>query len=163
MADAPSLKQIEQLVAIAEQYGLEEVAVTQGEQTIRVRGFAAPPAGPADQPGVAPPAVAPRPQKRPNQQPAADAGPRGIPVHSPMTGVFYRSPSPDAPPFVEEGDQIIVGQPIGIIEAMKVFSEVPAEQQGTVTQIVAANGKLLQAGDIILYMEPEASELPAEA
>lgn len=162
MADAPSLKQIEQLVAIAEQYGLEEVAVTQGEQTIRVKGFAALPVTPAHQPDVASAAFLPRQPKRPRQQPAADTGPKGIPVHSPMTGVFYRSPSPDAPPFVEEGDQIIVGQAIGIIEAMKVFSEVPAEQPGTVTQIVAANGKLLQAGDIILYMEPEASELPAE-
>lgn len=165
MAEAPSLQNIEQLVAIAEQYGLEEVTVTQGGQTISVKGFASAPApvaaaAPAGGPTV--PGAVSQPAKRERQKQDVDSGPAEVPVASPMTGVFYRSPAPDAPAFVEEGDQITPGQTIGVIEAMKVFSDVPAEQAGRISRIVAANGKLLQAGDIIMYIEPDPAGAGAE-
>ena len=68
-------------------------------------------------------------------------------------GVFYRSPAPGEPPFVEPGDTVEVGQPVGMIEAMKVFSEVLAEQGGRVRRIVADNGALVQPGDPLVELE----------
>jgi acetyl-CoA carboxylase biotin carboxyl carrier protein len=71
-----------------------------------------------------------------------------------MGGVFYRSPSPDTAPYVEVGDRVEVGQTIGIIEAMKVFSEVPSEHAGTVLELAAKNGSLVRQGDPLIYLKP---------
>ena len=71
-----------------------------------------------------------------------------------MVGVFYRSPSPEDPPFIHVGDIVRVGQPIGLIEAMKVFSEVPAEIAGRVVEIPVESGKLVQQGQPLVYIEP---------
>lgn len=68
-------------------------------------------------------------------------------------GVFYRSPAPGAPAFIEVGDTIAKDQPIGTIEAMKVFSEVLADRAGRVVAIPAENGKLVQPGDALVLLE----------
>ncbi len=62
-------------------------------------------------------------------------------VTSPFVGSFYRSPSPDAPPFVEVGSVVRTGQTLCIVEAMKLMNEIEAECSGTVTEIFAQNGK----------------------
>lgn len=79
--------------------------------------------------------------------------PKGIPVSSPMTGVYYGSPSPSSPPFVKEGDSVFAGQVVGLIEAMKVFNEIVAPTSGTVRNILAQNGQIVQPGDPLLYIE----------
>ncbi|MFQ3586242.1 MAG: acetyl-CoA carboxylase biotin carboxyl carrier protein subunit [Fimbriimonadaceae bacterium] len=78
--------------------------------------------------------------------------PVGLPVSSPMTGIFYASPSPTAPPFVKEGDTVEAGQVVALIEAMKVFNEITAPMAGRVNRIVAANGQLVQPGEPLLYI-----------
>ena len=75
-------------------------------------------------------------------------------VEAPLMGVFYRAPGQDTPPFIEIGDTIEVGQIIGLIEAMKVFSEVPSEHAGTVKDIPAKSGALVQPGDALAILEP---------
>lgn len=79
----------------------------------------------------------------------------GVPVTSPMAGIYYSRPSPDAPPFVRVGDEVEEGQVLALIEAMKVFNELVAPFSGTVANIVAVNGSLIQSGDPILYLLPE--------
>lgn len=74
-------------------------------------------------------------------------------ITSPMIGVFYRSPSPDSPMFVEIGDEIEVGQTIGLIEAMKVFSEIPSEVTGRVVDIPVESAKLVQQGDVLVVVD----------
>jgi acetyl-CoA carboxylase biotin carboxyl carrier protein len=74
---------------------------------------------------------------------------------SPMTGLFYRSASPDAPPFVHEGDEVEEGQPVGLIEAMKVFSEIPADLTGVVVRILVESGTLVNQGDPLMLLAPE--------
>lgn len=96
-------------------------------------------------PVVAPPspahAVAVRPANR-------------VAVESPMVGVFYRSPSPEDPPFVNVGDVIHIGQTVGLIEAMKVYSDLPSEVAGRIVEIVAENGKLVKQGQPLYFVEP---------
>ncbi|MDP9152549.1 MAG: acetyl-CoA carboxylase biotin carboxyl carrier protein, partial [Myxococcota bacterium] len=65
---------------------------------------------------------------------------------SPFVGSFYRSPSPDAPAFVEVGSVVRVGQTLCIIEAMKLMNEIEAECAGTVTEAFAQNGKSVEYG-----------------
>lgn len=78
-----------------------------------------------------------------------------IELRAPMTGVFYRAPSPDAPPYVEVGDSVVQGQTICLIEAMKVFNEVPAERSGKVVEICESNGQLVEQGAVLFRLEPE--------
>jgi len=80
------------------------------------------------------------------------AAPKGIPVTSPMPGIFYGAPNPGAPAFVNEGDVISAGQIIGLIEAMKVFNEIPTAIGGTVLQVVAVSGQIVNPGDVLLYV-----------
>ena len=90
----------------------------------------------------------------PAMGPAApvEQGPKGIPVSSPMNGIFYSSPSPSAPSFVKEGEAVTAGQVVGLIEAMKVFNEIVAPTTGIVDRIVAENGALVQPGEPLLYI-----------
>lgn len=148
---------LRRLVALVAENGLSELIVEEGGVTLTVKAEAAAPAAhpgafaapapfvPAPSAPVAaasaPPAAAPKAQK-------------GTPFGAPMVGVFYRSPSPDDPPFVNVGDVIRVGQTIGLIEAMKVYSEVPSEVAGRITEIPVDNGKLVQQGQPLLYVEP---------
>jgi acetyl-CoA carboxylase biotin carboxyl carrier protein len=74
-------------------------------------------------------------------------------IRSPMVGVFYRRPSPDSPAFVDVEDTIEVGQTIGLIEAMKVFSEVPSEVAGRIVALPAESGKLVSQGDVLAVID----------
>jgi acetyl-CoA carboxylase biotin carboxyl carrier protein len=75
-------------------------------------------------------------------------------VIAPLTGVYYASPSPSAPPFVNIGDVIHVGQVIALVEAMKVFNEIQSEVAGRVVALVAKSGDVVQKGSAILKVEP---------
>lgn len=72
---------------------------------------------------------------------------------SPLTGVYYSAPTPTAPPFINVGDIINIGQTIALIEAMKVFSEVPSTVAGRVVAIKVHNGDVVKKGDVLLQVE----------
>src|SRR5579884_3220363 len=76
--------------------------------------------------------------------------PEGVAIVAPLTGVFYMSPSPSAPPFTAVGETVQAEQVVCIIEAMKVFNEIKAEISGTVTSIVAENGNLVHKGQALM-------------
>ena len=111
---------------------------SEGVRVRIVRGGLAPIAAFAAPAGHAPAAGGPAPQ---NETPS-DA----IDVTSPFVGTFYRSPSPDAPAFVEVGSVVRPGQTLCIIEAMKLMNEIEAELSGTVVEIYAQNGKAVEFG-----------------
>lgn len=79
-------------------------------------------------------------------------------LRSPMRGIFYHAPAPDAPPFVEKGDPVDKGQRVGLIEAMKIFNDVQSEVKGKVRAILAANGALVEEGDPLLEIEIQENE-----
>jgi len=84
--------------------------------------------------------------------PAAPEAPKGTPVASPMNGIYYATPSPGSPPFVKEGDVVNAGQIIGLIEAMKVFNEIPCPISGTVLKVAVENGQVLNPGEPIIWV-----------
>lgn len=146
---------LQRLAKLVEQHDLAELRYEEGALRVTLRttvpqppvvvaGSAVAPAALTLAPGVAPTAPAPS---------AVAAPPAGVPIEAPIMGVFYRSPAPGAPAFIEVGDTIAKDQPIGTIEAMKVFSEVLADRAGRVVAIPAENGKLVQPGDALVLLE----------
>lgn len=81
-----------------------------------------------------------------------------IAIASPMVGVFFRAAAPNEPPYVEVGDWVEAGQTIGVIEAMKVFSEVPAPHSGIVDEIVVEDRSLVKAGQVLMYLRSPSDE-----
>ena len=78
----------------------------------------------------------------------------GVFITSPFVGTFYRSPSPDEPPFVKVGDSFSVGAPLCIIEAMKLMNEIEAETEGAIVEIIAQDGKPVEFGDRLFKIKP---------
>ena len=159
MSNLPEVETIARLMALARQYGVEELEVEEGGLRVQLL----PPRRPAAATGEPDAGISYDLWAPPAYLPAAEAeGAAGKPgrpetaqpVTAPLTGTFYRTPGPEEPPFVEVGDTVEEGQQIGIIEAMKVFSPVNADRSGTVVELVAQNGKLVNHGDVLLYIDP---------
>jgi acetyl-CoA carboxylase biotin carboxyl carrier protein len=75
-------------------------------------------------------------------------------VVAPFTGIFYRSPTPSARPYVEEGEWVDADGVVGLVETMKIFNEVTADVSGRITKFVAEGGQLVHAGDVLVLIEP---------
>ena len=75
-------------------------------------------------------------------------------VRAPLTGIFYSSSSPSTPAYVTVGQDVVVGQVIGLIEAMKLFNEIKSDAAGKVVRIVAESGKLVKAKQPLIEVEP---------
>jgi acetyl-CoA carboxylase biotin carboxyl carrier protein len=81
-------------------------------------------------------------------------------VTAPMVGTFYASPMPNAAPFVSVGDDVVAGQTIGIIEAMKIMNEIAADRSGIVQEIFIRNGQPVEYGSPLLRLGPARSPRP---
>jgi acetyl-CoA carboxylase biotin carboxyl carrier protein len=75
-------------------------------------------------------------------------------ISSPMVGTFYRQSAPDKPPYVEVGQRVEPGQPVCIIEAMKLMNEIKADISGTIVQIMVKNEDAVQEGDVLFLIKP---------
>lgn len=118
-----------------------------GAQVVMVPGSAHAPAP------LAPAAAAPAPQDA--AAPPAAERPEGlIEITSPMVGTFYRSPSPDADPFVGAGDSVDEESVVCIIEAMKVMNEIRAECRGTIVELLVENGEPVEFGQPLFLIKP---------
>jgi acetyl-CoA carboxylase biotin carboxyl carrier protein len=146
------LRKLKKLIELVQESGIAELEITEGEERVRInRGgvqyasqaapppVAAPPASPAAPPAEVPQAAAGAPV-------GADAGQEGHVVKAPMVGTFYRTPSPDAKPFVEPGQSIKQGDTICIIEAMKLMNEIESDATGVVKAILVENGQPVEYG-----------------
>ena len=156
MIDIRKLKELVRLMVANE---LTELDLSDSEQQVSIRRpDSAAPAVVTGVPGVqsiavAPPVAAASPVQ--SAGPAASAGEEGlVAVESPMVGTFYSSPSPGKPMFVNVGDTVEVGTVICLIEAMKIFNEIKAEQAGTVVRIIPDNGSAVEFGQTIMVIRP---------
>lgn len=80
-----------------------------------------------------------------------------ITITSPIVGTFYRSPSPDADPYVEEGDYVKRGQVLCIVEAMKLMNEIESEVDGRITRILVESTKPVEYGQALFLIDPKAT------
>ena len=151
------LRKLKKLIDLVQDSGIAELEITEGEEKVKiVRGgvvSVSPPAGApaaAAAPVSAPSAAsAPAAPATPAEPPAAPAGPV---VKAPMVGTFYRSPSPDAKPFVEVGQTIKEGQTVCIIEAMKLMNEIESDASGVVKAILVENGQPVEYGQPLFVL-----------
>jgi len=143
------LRKLKKLIDLVQESGIAELEITEGEEKVRIvkRGEQARESyymvpGPATAPAAAaePAAPAPALQKVPTES-------DDHVVKSPMVGTFYRSPSPDANPFVEVGDSVRKGQTICIIEAMKLMNEIEADKDGVIKAVLVENGQPVEYGE----------------
>ena len=104
-------------------------------------------------PGGAPPASAAAPAAPAVAPAAADDG-KTVEIKSPIVGTFYRSPAPDAPPFVGVGSHIDAETVVCIVEAMKVMNEIKAEVKGVITQMLVENAKPVEFGQPLFKIRP---------
>lgn len=127
-----------------------------GASTVTSTATPAPVAAPAP---IAAPVVAPAPVPA---APAASSAPAPrtprtdnmTEVCAPMVGTFYRAPSPDSPPFVEDGQQVKEGDPLCLIEVMKLFTTLSAQKSGKIVEICAENATLVEYDQVLFVIEP---------
>ena len=159
--DAALIEIIDRLAVVADGSGLAEVELSAGGTRVVVRSRSAVQgshvvvAGAPVPPSTASAAPVPLPTgTKPAAAPASAAAPSGLVVNAPLTGIFYAAPSPGAAPLVSVGSIVAVGQPIGLIEAMKLFNEIKSDKAGRVVRIIAQDGLLVKAKTPIIELEP---------
>ena len=151
-------EKIKNLISLVEKNKLEEFVLDEEEFsiTIKAEGRSVPTSVHVGEQPVHQVIVAPDDSEDEMEEQADDpveANENLIDITAPMVGVFYRCPSHDSPSFVEVGDDVEVGQTIGLIEAMKVFSEVPSEVAGKVSALPADNAQLVHQGNTLAVID----------
>ena len=155
------LEEIAQLLVLMEANKLDQILIEEDDRFLRIRGPRQPKKTVVKQAKQTEEVTFPvaRQQPRPKAIAAAPnpSVPKELPTDqvalvSPMVGMYYHSDKPGSPPFVRVGDSVSVGQTIGLIEAMKIFSEIPAEHGGTVVALPAKDGQLVQAGTPLIIL-----------
>lgn len=140
---AEETQTLRELLAIMREHDLETIKVKLGDAVYEL----------SRQQVLAPNAPAASPVT-PSEDAALVAGANVSKVLAPLTGVFYRSPSPDAPPYVEVGDRVAPGDVLCVLEAMKLFNEIQSDDGGKIARIVPDNGELVSQGEELFWLEP---------
>jgi acetyl-CoA carboxylase biotin carboxyl carrier protein len=138
------IRKVKKLIELLESSDIAEIEIKEGEESVRIsRGSSSAPAPISYQAPAAPvAAAAPAPSAAP--APAAEPAPAASDanaIKSPMVGTFYRSPSPSSPAFVEVGKHVKAGDPVCIVEAMKMMNQIEADQAGVVEAILVEDGE----------------------
>lgn len=152
------IRKIKKLIELLQDSDVAEIEIKENEESVRIaRGNAGAPsmvyAPPAVAPVAAPmPAAAAPAALSPAPAEVSDLPPGSV-VESPMVGTFYRSSSPDAKAFIEEGQSVSKGDTLCIIEAMKIMNQIEAEVSGTVRAILIEDGQPVEFGEPLVVIE----------
>lgn len=153
------IRKIKKLIELLQESGISEIEIQEGEESVRISRS---PQGmsmmhsymPAwSNPGYA---VSPDPSGNSPADAAAkpsETATRGHALKSPMVGTFYRSASPDSKPFIEVGQHVNAGDTVCIIEAMKMFNQIEADQSGVIVEILVENGQPVEYDQPLLTIE----------
>jgi acetyl-CoA carboxylase biotin carboxyl carrier protein len=155
--DVFDVRKVRKFIELMNEHDLAEIDLRQGDQRIRLRRgpeMITMAAQPSLQSGAPPPAGGAPAGGKPAADTAADEG-SAIVVRSPMVGTFYSAASPDSPPFVKIGDRVGPETTVCIIEAMKVFNEIPAECAGRIAAVLAQSGDAVEFNQPLFRVEPE--------
>jgi acetyl-CoA carboxylase biotin carboxyl carrier protein len=155
--DVFDVRKVRKFIELMNEHDLAEIDLRQGDQRLRLRRgpetvtVATAPAVPMAATS-APASAAPSAAAKGPAAGAEDSS--AILIKSPMVGTFYSAASPDAPPFVKIGDQVGPETTVCIVEAMKVFNEIPAECTGRIVAMLAQNGDAVEFGQPLYRVEP---------
>ncbi len=152
-----NLKEIKELIEMIRGSDISEIEVEREGSRIRIQLGQKPivsqgvvPSPPGAAPGAETPAVA----AGPVEAALPELVPGQVVIASPMVGTFYRSPSPELPPFIEVGSSVEPGQTVCIIEAMKIMNEIEAERKGRVLRILKEDKDPVEYGEPLFILEP---------
>ena len=152
------IRKIKKLIELVEESGITELEVSEEEGTVRI-SRAAPAGAPAAVQYVAAPQQAPvsaaaSTASAPAQEASSVSSEvSGHAVLSPMVGTFYRSPSPEAKPFIEVGQQVKVGDALCIVEAMKMMNRIESDKAGVVKAILVNDGEAVEFDQKLVIIE----------
>ena len=147
-SEREAFRLIEEMLQLMESRGLVELEMEHQGLRIRLKKASSTPTPQL----VEYVAGTPHPVTPPAQKAAEES--RRVIIKSPMVGTFYRAPAPDAPPFVEVGQDIEVGQVVCILEAMKLMNEIKSEVAGGVVDVLVENGSPVEFGQPLFAVEP---------
>lgn len=151
------IRKLKELVRLMVANDLTEIDLRDSEEQVTLHR-----PGPGDAPVVQQSAAAAPSQQ--GQQPAAASSPAApvedgtaglVPIASPMVGTFYAAATPDAAPFVAEGDAVKEDTIVCIVEAMKIFNEIKAEVNGTIAKVLVSNGDAIEFGQDLFLVKPD--------
>jgi acetyl-CoA carboxylase biotin carboxyl carrier protein len=152
-------KEIKKLIELVEGSTISELVVSRFGKKVSIRknlGNAPVPISPqivaVPTPEVeakAPSVEAPAPKQKEAEAPDSNV----VEIKSPMVGTFYRSPAPEADPYIQEGDIVTANQVLCLIEAMKLMNEIESEIRGRIIEIVAENGKPVEYDQVLFKIE----------
>lgn len=144
------IRKVKKLIELLEESNISEIEIQEGEESVRIsrhpNGASYPAPLPQGHPQGYPAAYAPAPAAPSSApatapEPSAPAEPQGHAVASPMVGTFYRSPAPGSKPFVEVGQSVRKGDPVCIVEAMKMMNQIEADKDGVIESILVEDGE----------------------
>lgn len=145
---AYSIDEIIRLMKEAARLHLQEVKIKEDGQKIVIRGAQVQYTAVTETPVPMAPAML-------QDEPAEEAPESGVTVTSPMVGVFYTAPGPEAEPFVKVGDTVRKGQVLCIVEAMKLMNEIESEYDGRIGRVLVQNGDMVEYGQPLFEIETE--------
>jgi len=149
-----NLREIREMINLMNEHELSEIEIERDGQKIKLKKASAE--------GAAIIAHAPPTYQPPVEtsgapaQPAPGGGstnPNAKEINSPMVGTFYRSPSPESPPFIEAGQTVEVGQVVCIVEAMKLMNEIKSEVKGKIVEVLIENAQPVEFGQALFTVE----------
>jgi len=147
------VRKIKTLIELINSSDIAEIEIIEGEESVRISRYSS--AAPVQMAAPAPVAAAPAigaPAHAPAAAPAPEAE-KGELIESPMVGTFYRASSPTAKAFVEVGQTVSVGDPLCIIEAMKMLNQIESEKSGVITKVLVENEQPVEFGQPLFVIE----------
>ncbi len=159
-SDVFDVRKVRRFIELMNEHDLSEIDLRQADQRIRLRRGPECVTVAGANPTIA--ASAPEPPRPAGAGtaaaplPAASEDANAIFVRSPMIGTFYTAASPDTPPFVKVGDQVGPETTVCVVEAMKVFNEIPAECSGKIAAVLVTNGASVEYGQPLFRISPNA-------
>ncbi|KHF25138.1 acetyl-CoA carboxylase biotin carboxyl carrier protein [Solemya velum gill symbiont] len=149
------IRKVKKLIELLEESDVAEIEIHEGEESVRIsRSSSIPAPMPQQVMAAMPQAMPAAAPAAPAEAPAAAAEePAGHIIKSPMVGTFYRSSSPTAAAFVEEGQSVSAGDTLCIIEAMKILNQIESDKTGVVKKVLVDNGQPVEYNEPLFIIE----------
>jgi len=150
------IRKVKKLIELLEESGIAEIEIHEGEESVRInRGGSAPlPQTVVNVPSVDASSSLKTQLSTNENSSSDDYNDEGEVITAPMVGIFYSSPSPDQPPFVNKGQNIKTGDVLCIIEAMKIMNQIEADIDGKLVRILVENGDPVEYGQPLFVINP---------